>query len=160
MTGKKQQNQQHERQDELRALDVRDEQAEAAGRRHLLGSRGRRGPEAERPGAARLEMIRALTTLTAVAALAVSAAPVASAVSIGAGKDRGWFKATSPAAPGAGVINNLAVKYTALISRSGGEVFTDGLNTSLAQKKAKAPSDSARTVSAKQRLNGLDEFDN
>ena len=41
-------------------------------------------------------MIRVLTIVTAVAALAVSATPVASAyTSIGGGKDRGWFHGTS-----------------------------------------------------------------
>ena len=41
-------------------------------------------------------MIRALSILAAVAALAISATPVASAyTSIGGGKDRGWFHGTS-----------------------------------------------------------------
>jgi hypothetical protein len=40
-------------------------------------------------------MLGALTTLTAIVALAVSAAPVALAHSIGAGKDRGWFTAAA-----------------------------------------------------------------
>ena len=41
-------------------------------------------------------MIRALSILAAVAALAISATPVASAyTSMGGGKDRGWFHGTS-----------------------------------------------------------------